>query len=289
MLPDILGPISRRLKGTLPRKIIGPIRRKLAPESVICTMKGGYRVQLRPKADPFEMSMYINKQYEPATLNLLDHVLRPGDTMVDVGANIGLMSLHAAKRVERTGSVIALEPHPIIYDRLMSNIELNGLSNIRALQVAAGSRDEELTLFDMPAINMGSATLSPEVQASGRPVGVVKVRPLDAILSDAGVGSVRLIKIDVEGFEEQVLQGAERTLAREPIICLELGGSRIASHNLIMRTGRYDCYVFTSSKFRTSKLSKCDDVNDLMKLPEYENAVFIPHSSRQSISDDIFS
>ncbi|WP_247500462.1 FkbM family methyltransferase [Bradyrhizobium sp. 149] len=132
--------------------------------------------------------------------------LQPGETFVDVGANVGQLSLAAAVRVARSGQVIAIEAHPRIFKYLLGNIRLNRLT-IEVHNTAIGSAEGELvfTNFRSDDMNFACAT-SPADGAALR----VPVRTLDSIVGDRPVD---LLKVDVEGFEVDLLKGAVQTVA----------------------------------------------------------------------------
>jgi FkbM family methyltransferase len=130
--------------------------------------------------------------------------LRPGDTAIDVGANIGSVTLALASAVGPAGQVVAFEAHPRLYQCLVANIALNKAPHVVAHARAAGAA-EGLVGFsdgsndDENSVVSGAASLQ------------VPVSRLDDF---APQGPVRLLKIDVEGYEPVVLAGAGKTLAR---------------------------------------------------------------------------
>lgn len=139
---------------------------------------------------------------------IVDRFVKPGDTVLDIGANIGLVTLRLSKRVGRTGIVHAFEPNPQPASKLASSIVASDVSNVRVHQTALGSKDAILPLT-IPAGNVGMGSLIGDFQ--GETVEV-PVRRLD----DFDLGPVAFVKMDVEGFEDQVLLGAERTLRQSP-------------------------------------------------------------------------
>ncbi len=137
-------------------------------------------------------------------------LLRPGDCVIDVGANIGLYSLLAASRVGR-GRVIALEPDSLAAARLRENTDLNHLRNVELHIKAAGAQPGEAKL------TMGLDTINHMVgEATNVPSVLVKVTALDDLV-DPG-DTVALVKLDTEGFESEVLRGAGRLLAEGRIL-----------------------------------------------------------------------
>jgi FkbM family methyltransferase len=152
--------------------------------------------------------------------------LSRGATFVDVGAHIGYYSLKALPVVGLEGRVIAIEPNPDTVRELRDNIQASRAGVIRVEPVACSSEEGTLDLFAAPRVNTGQASLS-QVNASqdGQAVAAyrVRARPLDAIVEDAGVSRVDVVKIDVEGAEFIVLKGALETLARyHPVVIVEL-------------------------------------------------------------------
>ncbi|MGH9315331.1 MAG: FkbM family methyltransferase [Vicinamibacterales bacterium] len=145
--------------------------------------------------------------YGPQETRLLDALLAPGMTVIDVGANWGYFTLVAASIVGPRGRVIALEPEPRLFDLLEQNLRLNGLSHATALREAATDRASTMALhtFDENCANWGVSSV---VRAQpGAVATTVAGRPLDAVVRDAGLASIHLVKIDVEGHELEVLAG----------------------------------------------------------------------------------
>jgi FkbM family methyltransferase len=138
---------------------------------------------------------------------LLKHNLKEGETVVDCGAYIGEFTLYAAKAVGPSGRVIAFEPDPAIYKRLMANIELNGFANVAALNKGVWSRAGTLK-FVGDSIK-GYSFMSAEKDAAAIDVPVVS---LDDELKSLNITKVDFIKMDVEGAELEALKGMARTL-----------------------------------------------------------------------------
>jgi len=146
---------------------------------------------------------------------LCSRIVRPGDTVLDVGANIGLTTLSLSSRVGPTGSVHAFEPNPALVELLERSLHHNRVSNVRLYPVALGSAAGRLELR-IPQTNAGAASLTRNRDARDCRVVSVPVRTLAEVMKEQGVGAIRLIKIDVEGFELQVLQGALEVLRSQP-------------------------------------------------------------------------
>jgi FkbM family methyltransferase len=143
---------------------------------------------------------------------LVKHPLSKGETIVDCGAYIGEFTLYAAKAVGPSGRVIAFEPDPVIFRKLMANIELNGLKNITALNKGLWSKPGTLK-FVGDSIK-GYSFMSAEKDAGAIDVPVVS---LDDELCRLNIKKVDLIKMDVEGAEIEAVKGAARTLKEQGV------------------------------------------------------------------------
>ena len=138
-------------------------------------------------------------------------IVRPGDTVLDIGANIGMVTLWLSKLVGNNGKVHAFEPNPMLQKILEETLKYNSVSNIRLHPIALGSEEGSLELR-IPRLNAGAASLIRNRELSNCDVIKVPVRPLSKIVVEEGIKSVRMIKIDVEGFEAEVLQGGQEVL-----------------------------------------------------------------------------
>jgi len=170
-------------------------------------------------------AIFLTGYYEPNEFCLLDRILRRGMTFVDVGANMGLFTLFAAKKVGKQGTVVAIEPSNRDFERLRDNVELNGLSNVRLFQVALSNCRTHAMLLVATEEKSGHNTLGAfgyeSVVEQGREL--VSVDRLDDIVRVEGMQRIDVIKLDVEGAELLALQGATETLMRfRPVLLLEL-------------------------------------------------------------------
>lgn len=175
-------------------------------------------------ADPGEwvgQYIYATGRYEEDTVALMTRLLKPGDAVVDVGANIGYLTLLAARLVGPTGSVLAFEPLPKARTWLERNVALNQASQVVIRSEAVCDRAATAVLNIGPDHHTSTSSLLPISEHHGQ--AVVSCVRLDDVLTDTA--SVRLIKIDVEGAEHLVVEGASRTLdIHGPDVIVELNG-----------------------------------------------------------------
>ena len=163
--------------------------------------------------DAIAREVCFTGRYEPQETLIAASIVRPGDTVVDVGANWGYFTLAAAHWTGNTGRVVALEPEPRLFRTLMSNIELNTLSRVAAVQVGAAETEGEIgfVTYASDAANRG---VSRAASATERADFRSRVQPLDEILDERGVPFVWLLKMDIEGGEHEALRGMRRSLLR---------------------------------------------------------------------------
>ena len=148
-------------------------------------------------------------RYEPQETQIAARILRAGMMVVDVGANWGYFSLAAAHWVGHAGRVISFEPEPRLFAILQANVARNALGQVslRRLAVAAAAGRVTLDPFDEHAGNWGVS------QIGGTGTFACEAVPLDDQLDAERAATVDLLKIDVEGSEDDVLKGMARGLA----------------------------------------------------------------------------
>jgi FkbM family methyltransferase len=147
-------------------------------------------------------------EFSDGEVDLFNRLISAGDVAVEVGANIGAHTVALAKRVGRQGGLFAFEPQYSVYQILCGNLALNGLSHARCYLAACGATQGEIVVpvLDINRVtNFGGLALG-QYQKGDR----VSVLTVDAL----GLSKCNLLKVDVEGMELQVLQGARQTIDR---------------------------------------------------------------------------
>jgi len=141
--------------------------------------------------------------------------LKQGDTFVDVGANIGYYSLLAAKYVSDTGCVYSFEPSQREYTKLLTNIGINEARNVIPVNSAVG-KESSLVELEMKEYHTGGNSIAHGGIGAVNSVLVTQTS-LDQFISEYRINKIDLLKIDVEGFEFNVLQGLENALSKKII------------------------------------------------------------------------
>ncbi len=154
--------------------------------------------------------------HEAESMAFVGHLLRPGDVFVDVGANVGSYTVLAAGVCG--ARVLAYEPVPAAHRALVANIVLNGLdARARAFAVAVGAEAGRLTMT--AALDVVNHVLGADESAEAKVT--VPVTRLDAALADRPAGPL-FVKVDVEGYEAAVVEGAEAVLRSPDLLGLLL-------------------------------------------------------------------
>jgi FkbM family methyltransferase len=158
--------------------------------------------------DAAAIAYYLSGELpEAGTIALVERLLSKGDCFVDVGANVGIYSLLAGRIVGPTGKVIAVEPMPITFNALRTTLAVNGMLDIVDMhECALGSRADTLRLYSSHTSGH-SSLLEPAGHAKGSDDVTIKLG--DEVLAGA---RPKIIKIDVEGWELEVLEGLRNTI-----------------------------------------------------------------------------
>jgi FkbM family methyltransferase len=165
--------------------------------------------------------MYYGR-FCPEILQVLQQFVRPGDTVLDIGAQLGYFSLHAARLVSPTGRVYCFEPDPRSFARLEHAIRLSRIDWIKSFQTALSAREGTMDFYLSPTLGWSTGVKNSHLEDLQQVS--VRTSPLDLLVSQGEIPSrMRLVKIDVEGFEMEVLRGMRNVLATSrPILVLEI-------------------------------------------------------------------
>lgn len=184
-----------------------------SPDIRVATVQG-HKMYLGAYAD----AGFLYDMYEPGTTRLFQELVRPGMTVIDVGAHWGYFTLLAARGVGERGRVYAFEPHPDNWALLVKNVQVNGYGNVIPVHKAVGDRAGRMPLFlgknDLGCNSLYHNSLTREESV------VVEVTTLDAFFEAEGNPRIDLIKMDIEGGEPAALEGARRLLQQSATLSL---------------------------------------------------------------------
>jgi FkbM family methyltransferase len=174
----------------------------------------GFDVCLDPNDMGVSPSIAVLGWHEMKTTELFIKLVGRGSTVIDVGANVGFFTLLAAKLVGKKGYVLSFEPEPTSFSLLAQSVKRNGFGNVEMFEKCVSNVDGQQTLHLSVTRNKGLHSIARDL--GGDSISVQSAR-LDTVVNAHGIGSIDLLKIDAEGAEPEVLEGAERLLSRSSV------------------------------------------------------------------------
>jgi len=172
--------------------------------------------------NPHTWDLHNNKKYEDDVKKIFLNKINEGDTVIDVGANIGYFSLLAAKKIGSKGKIFAIEPMKQANNWLKKNLKLNDFKNDEVLEVAIGDKQGIMKMYKKSE-SSEMIILNPTISKKDLIIcGEINIETIDNIISQKKIEKVNLLKIDVEGFEYEALLGCKESFKAnkiENIIC----------------------------------------------------------------------
>ena len=176
--------------------------------------------------DTLGQHLLRGERWEPHFSKLVESLLRPGENVVDIGANIGYNSVVMAKIIGDSGKVLAFEPLRLTFQQLCGNIALNGLENVYCERVAIGNgNNAQISMVAVDYHTAGTNVMNACVGIGGDPVTMMT---LDAYQLE----DISFVKIDIQGSEFVALKGARETLRRNrPLVWIEIEEPQLQHQN----------------------------------------------------------
>jgi FkbM family methyltransferase len=219
-----------------------------------------YYILTRPEDNSIEKAIYNFGFYEPATIEFLNKVIERNSVFIDVGANIGLMTIPVALKKHGV-KVLAFEPITSNLGVLKQNMARNKISNVELFEFALGAKKEILLInlnTDNTGVNSSQASL---VYGNAQKTQSIEVDTLDNVITKSQLTNVSVIKCDVEGYELNVFKGASNTIQLfKPILIFEYVYEIYKSKpneifDLLLKNGDYSFYKFKRGKLKSKLVS----------------------------------
>lgn len=215
----------------------------------------------------------VYSEHEITQFILHEVGIRPGDLVLDIGANIGWYALTLSS--ETRPRLFAFEPDALNFALLTQNIQLNGRDNITAVNAAVGERPGHMMLHRYKRRNMGRHSLLP--QQGSRDEVQVQTVAIDPFLQERGLenAEVRFLKIDIEGYELVAMGGALRTLSQTAFLLSEFSPALMRQNGMIpetyldlLRSRGFELHVLTQGAWKPVAPQLCDSekVHDLFGI-----------------------
>jgi FkbM family methyltransferase len=187
---------------------------------------------------------HVEGEFEPEMVSLFKTLLQPTDTVLDVGANIGCTSLLFGDLARK---VYSFEPSPTTYRWLVENVQRAKLNNVETINLGLGKEAGTFELTFAPNNRSGGFVSNLTSASEGHQVEKITIEKGDDFIRERQIAKVDFIKIDVEGFEQSVIEGLAATIARDqPIVALELNHWCL---NAFQRTSVPDFFDFLRGVF----------------------------------------
>ncbi|MBI2730579.1 MAG: FkbM family methyltransferase [Sphingobacteriales bacterium] len=198
-------------------------------ERFIVKLQDGLRMYVTP-ADHIQQYIFWERYYEKPAVMVLKKIIQPDSVFFDIGANSGYYSLIAANKAIH-GKVYSFEPATRHFQKLLDNIHLNKLSNIKVFNTGIGNKNEKAIFYLSSDENSGMSGLRPAENFSGK-TALIEVVRLDDFSETASISSVDIIKIDIEGAELNALEGMEKIILKyKPVFFIEMIGNQLHLYN----------------------------------------------------------
>jgi FkbM family methyltransferase len=153
--------------------------------------------------------------YEPHNAWRFRHVLRPGNTVLDVGANIGFFTALAARCVGPSGRVVAFEPHPVNFQLLQRAVGAMSQVQLHAIGLDECDGEGHVAMADQNVFANRTASMVAAEAAEG--AVRVATRSIDSLAAEIGLDHIDLLKVDVDGYETRILKGAREMFAQRRV------------------------------------------------------------------------
>ncbi|MBK3773315.1 FkbM family methyltransferase [Azospirillum brasilense] len=186
---------------------------------------GGEQLRVPPDLRYTSVTSFVLRDWSEPELRELDQFVAPGAVFIDAGANIGLYTLKAARLAGPDGIVVAVEPGTVAADRLAANVALNRFATVRLIRKALSDRNGTAVLHHVSAGGdlQAFSLLGDSATKEGEEVATVT---LDSLVEELNLPRIDCIKMDVEGAEPMVVEGARRSLERwHPTVLFEVNSA----------------------------------------------------------------
>jgi FkbM family methyltransferase len=222
--------------------------------------------------------------YEPGEIEFIRQMLKPGDSFLDIGANGGLYSIIASKVVGPKGQVYACEPSARERALLMHNININNIENITVLESAMSDKKgiSHLAISKDGALNSLIKTQHPgqDIESYQQ----INTTTVDDTITELNIRNLSIVKIDVEGAEKMVIEGARKTLRENPELSIIFESSSFNTYNYSYSPKELILFL-QSEGFQIFYINRFGLINPLTDFNRIQEKIynFIAHKSRSKI------
>ena len=234
----------------------------------------GYKLATMPNDKGISSELVIYGIHEPLTTAIINSEIKDGMTCLDIGSNIGYFAFLENKLAGKKGSVIAIEPSPLIFEILKNNVKLQINSNIEIFSFACGNENGEVNFCTSNSSNL-SRIENLEISHNDKTINVSKIemKTIDSFLKNKEFDRLDFVRFDTEGFEFKIYQGMRETIKKyKPMLCFEfhktfLGLEKTLEFLKILQNDGYEIKYYVaggnSARFSDMKYVKKISINEL--------------------------
>jgi FkbM family methyltransferase len=176
--------------------------------------------------DLIDHKILFTGAYERGTNSILEAHVKPGDYVVEAGANTGTETLLISRLTGAKGKVLAFEPVPHVVNKLKNNLALNNIENAQVMELALGETRKEISFYVYPESHPNQGMGSKVLDNSGLEKITVMQTTLDSLVADGTIARIDFLKMDVQGAEFDILRGGINCIKKyRPKIFLEAADS----------------------------------------------------------------
>jgi FkbM family methyltransferase len=235
--------LTSAIRGFAKSCAVSLLGRETRPRKIFRGLASGYWICV----SPVDHLGYLLGTTEPHLQRSIKEYVAVGDTVYDIGANIGYVSLSLAKSVGPSGRVIAFEPVPKNAAYFRESIKINRLANVQLLEFAAADQCGETVI--RVADSLSTASLIWHREDPSATQFTIRTLQIDQLVDAGDLGYPRFVKIDVEGAEGSVLKGMERTVAAaRPVLFIECSEAGRETTWTLLKDLGYNCQSAISRK-----------------------------------------
>jgi len=225
-----------------------------------------------------QSQLYLFGEFEPATVKVLKRLVKSGDTVLDIGANVGYISLVLAKCVENSGKVFSFEPDSKNFASLKRNLALNADCNIEPIAKAVSDSHQPIRLYHAKFdFNAGAHSMLPSEKHSSDFVEI-EATTIDEFVTSHGLKKIDVIKIDIEGAEMKAFNGMTETLrnSRPLIVCELCEEHQVRAGYTTQAVKKWMAETFDMQAFKVMESGRLTET-PIEATHLADNIVFVPH------------
>lgn len=230
------------------------------------TILGKYNIETLLEDEGISTELQIYGIHEPLTTHLILSEIKEGMICLDLGSNIGYYAIIESNIVEKSGKIFAIEPSPINFPILKTNLENQKMKNYIATNIAIGDKNEEMEFIVSKKSNWSKIRIDNEEINPDDEVIKIPVKTLDLFVKENNIEKIDIIRMDVEGYEYNILNGSKNVLEEyRPKLFIEvhkmyLGTKKTFEMLKFLHSLKYEIKYFVPRVYDTPIIGKPKDI-----------------------------